>query len=272
MFPPSKLSDDAIDKILNRYNGAKVYQETEGSTMVDLKMVISDDARKRIQYWVDIAPGEVSGLGKVQYFKDANALLVENVWLVKQRNTGSSTELDAAEVGRLMYQTKDLPGELKFWWHSHADFGVFWSGTDTDTFKNLGGNGWLCGTVFNKKKEMLSALYVAEPFRLWVPRITTTIYTPVPEEWKNEYDKATKESEDAKAALLAAAAASVTPPPLPGKRARRRARKKARELSATLGYNHLDSLEKEERERELVEAELEDAFDGNRTYLRGWGE
>lgn len=46
---------------------------------------------------------------------------------------------------------------------SHVDMSVFWSGTDTNTIKELGKEGWITATVFNKKYESRSALcYNAE--------------------------------------------------------------------------------------------------------------
>ena len=48
----------------------------------------------------------------------------------------------------------------KLWWHTHYDFGVFWSMTDEDNIKNLItlSKNFLVSVVINKKGEVLSRL------------------------------------------------------------------------------------------------------------------
>lgn len=120
------------------------------------EVVITELAYKKIMHWVDISPIEVSGLGKV-IFED-NQFIITDAFLVKQKNTESSTEMDGASIAKLMYETKDIPGHLNFWWHSHVNMGAFWSGTDYQTIQDLSANGFLVATVFNKKRDMRSAI------------------------------------------------------------------------------------------------------------------
>ena len=37
--------------------------------------------------------------------------------------------------------------------------GVFWSGTDHQAIEQIGKNGWVLATVFNKKAEQRTAIY-----------------------------------------------------------------------------------------------------------------
>lgn len=65
--------------------------------------------------------------------------------------------MDAASIAKAMYETRDDEGMFNFWWHSHVNMGVFWSGTDMDTIRQIGSQGFVVATVFNKKNEMLDA-------------------------------------------------------------------------------------------------------------------
>ena len=150
---------------------------------------IDKEVFKKIMYWIDKTGAEISGLGKVLVDKERNVIRVIEAVLVKQENTGTSTELDAAAVGRAMFRLKDSPGELRFHFHSHANMGVFWSSTDQDMIKMLGSQGWFCATVFNKKREMLSAYVQASPVRFVCSDVPTTVDkdTYINEAWDKEY-------------------------------------------------------------------------------------
>lgn len=213
-------------------------EKKESKETNPLRLVLPDEVREKIHYWVMKAPGECSGLGKVQFVKEQNVLYVHSAYMLKQKNTGASTELDPAEISRLMFTSRNAPGELRWWWHSHAGMPTFWSGTDTDTFKEFGKNGWICGTVFNKARSMLSALYVNSPMNLWVPEIPTVllkIEAPVPKEWEEEYDAATKDDKpnypiigSGNTSTGPALNNPAGPPPLPKHRRRKRKNRDSR--------------------------------------------
>jgi len=123
-----------------------------------MKVLIDPVAQAKIDFWIDKAVGEVSGLGNVEQLDDGT-LYVNDVILLEQQNHATETEIDDAAVSKAMFDLKDAPGTLNFWWHSHVNMGVFWSGTDTDTMQQLGKNGWFLSTVFNKKGESRTAYY-----------------------------------------------------------------------------------------------------------------
>ena len=87
---------------------------------------------------------------------------VVEAMLLPQTNGSTHTDIEPEHVGKLMFKMKDTPGDLRFWWHSHVNMNVFWSGTDTATIEKLGAEGWFLSTVFNKRKEMRSAYYSAK--------------------------------------------------------------------------------------------------------------
>lgn len=112
----------------------------------------------KVMHWINKSNDEVSGFGRATYHKETGVLWVHDAYLIKQRNGAAHTDIDGQSLAKLMFKTKDLEGELKWWWHSHVNMAVFWSGTDTATIKELASQGWMAATVFNKKEETRSAL------------------------------------------------------------------------------------------------------------------
>ena len=126
-----------------------------------MELHIPQHVNDNIMYWVNKAEGEVSGFGKVTYDEAAKTITVTNVYLIEQEVGAAHTDIDAKALGKLLYKTHKVPGDLRFWWHSHVNMNTFWSGTDTDTIRDLAKPGWIVATVFNKKHELRSALAYA---------------------------------------------------------------------------------------------------------------
>jgi hypothetical protein len=122
------------------------------------KVYLSELANKKIRYWVDKCNKEVSGFGLVEYDKEKNEFLVTDAFLLEQTVGAAHTDIDAAALGKLMYKTRAEKGELKFWWHSHVNMDVFWSSQDQSTILDMGKNGWIVASVFNKREEVRSAV------------------------------------------------------------------------------------------------------------------
>lgn len=126
-------------------------------TLDDIAVEIDEEVHAKIMHWIDKAAGEVSGLGKIEIVN--GVFRVTSAILLKQENTSVTTDIDAKAVGKAMFELKDEPGQLNWWWHSHVNMDVFWSGTDLDTIHLIGQGGWFLATVLNKKREMKSAYY-----------------------------------------------------------------------------------------------------------------
>lgn len=131
---------------------------------MEIELKIPHAVYEKVMHWVNKAEGlEISGFGKVVRCKETNTFTVVDAYLLEQEGGAAHTDIDDKSLARLMYQTKDIEGDLRWWWHSHVKMACFWSTTDTDTIKQLGANGWIVATVFNQKYEMRSALcYVTE--------------------------------------------------------------------------------------------------------------
>ena len=127
-----------------------------------MRVLISPKIYAQIDHYVQNTDIEISGLGRVMKHADGT-MEVTKVYLLDQENTSATTDISAEAVAKLMFESRadaEL-GDLNFWWHSHVEMGVFWSGTDMATIYEFGKNGYLLATVFNKKGEYRSAVYSA---------------------------------------------------------------------------------------------------------------
>jgi hypothetical protein len=122
---------------------------------------------KRLMYYTQAATGEVSGLGTI--IKDEkNRHVVNNIYLLEQEASASDTELKPEAISKLMtdmMKANQDPGALKFWWHSHAAMGVFWSGTDDICAETLSKE-FAFSLVVNKAGERRCRLDLYSPFRI----------------------------------------------------------------------------------------------------------
>lgn len=171
----------------------KENEKPKNGAMITMTVSIDEPVWQKINYWVQKATGEVSGLGKI-VVTDGVYRVVDAI-LVNQENASASTELDPASVAKAMYELRETPGHLNFWWHSHVNMDVFWSGTDIDTIREIGRHGWVVSTVFNKAREFLSSIYIKSTEVLpevFLNNVETKIQSYLPagvtEAWDKEYD------------------------------------------------------------------------------------
>jgi len=123
-----------------------------------MKIKIPHEVEQRIWHWVEKADFEVSGFGKVSYDSEQNAFIVHSVCLLKQEGGAAHTDIDPGSLSRAQYLLRDSPGDLRFWWHSHVNMGVFMSAQDRKTVEEMGEQGWCLAVVYNKRRERKSAI------------------------------------------------------------------------------------------------------------------
>ena len=183
--------------------GKKMYNSI--ATIDAMKMVekpsflISGKAWGKMTYWIDKAPGEISGMGLIK--QQANgSYIVTDVILLPQKNGSAHTEIDGQDVAKAMYALRDADGSLNFWWHSHAQMSAFWSAEDKNTISNLGSGGFFFSTVINKRGEHRTAFSLklgggehVKPQVLFIDEIPTRLSTVLSVEEErmldSEYDK-----------------------------------------------------------------------------------
>lgn len=207
----TKAKPEGVDEVLG---GAEVYNPEAAeakealavdeipsriiSYVDDINVQIDEEVYAKVMHWIDKASGEVSGLGKI--VMEDGIFRVTSAILLKQTNSAMATDLDAAAVGKAMFELKDEPGALNWWWHSHVNMETFWSGTDMDTIHEFGNQGWVLATVLNKKRSMRSCYY--QKGTGFIPQIlvddipTTTVFMAEAEtfeHWDKEFvDKVTE--------------------------------------------------------------------------------
>jgi hypothetical protein len=124
-----------------------------------MKLLIKKEIYDKVMHWVNKVDYEVSGFGTVEYDKDKQLFTVTDAFLLKQTGGPAVTDIDDTSLAQLEYKViNERRGQLNWWWHSHVKMSTFWSGTDTDTIKKLGKNGWITATVFNQLYQMKSAV------------------------------------------------------------------------------------------------------------------
>jgi hypothetical protein len=126
--------------------------------MKQVKVHIPAHIYAEIDYYVQQTQDEISGLGRIVTDEDGT-MRVSKIYLIKQENSGSTTDLDEDAVSTLLYESRNDEGEMTFWWHSHNSMKAFWSGTDHATIKDLGKNGYVVATVFNHDRDHQTAYF-----------------------------------------------------------------------------------------------------------------
>ena len=157
----------------------------------EFKLFIPRKVYMQLMHWVDKSTFEVSWFGLLKFDKKNSEFVVTKIFLLPQENSSTSTEMNGAAIADLLYDTRKEPGDLRWWGHSHVNMDVFWSGTDIATMKNLSTGGWFLSTVFNKKREMKTALTQDIPngIPVLIDDIETHIWDYPSDEEEKEWDK-----------------------------------------------------------------------------------
>lgn len=156
------------------------HHHDDGDGLVKPQVLILPEAKAQMDAYIRLCDMEVSGLGYVK--QEGSVFLVESVLLLPQECSGASTELDAEGLAQFytdqIRQNKDT-GNIRLWWHSHCNSGVFWSGVDTANIDRLMDTSpWLVSIVGNKRGEYRTRLDLNEPVRLSVDELPLNVYIP----------------------------------------------------------------------------------------------
>jgi hypothetical protein len=139
-------------------------------------ILITEEAKAKLDGYIELCPEEISGLGRVVMPK-ASTFLITDILLFSQEVSAGSTDLDQATVAQFVVealQGDHKPEELKVWWHSHVNGSCFWSGTDNTTIEGFI-NGWMISVVGNKKGEYMARLDIYDPLRLLLDDIALSV-------------------------------------------------------------------------------------------------
>ncbi|HEY3294964.1 MAG TPA: hypothetical protein VGL38_05980 [bacterium] len=152
-----------------------------------IRIQIDAVAMQKLWTWTEVARGEVSALGLVEEIRNVDsgaitALLVTDLFLVKQKCSMDETTMDAQAVAQLMtdLEAKGIDSRrLRLWAHSHAGMSVFWSATDDQCVENLANGEWLLSLVVNKKHDAQMRLDEFSPCHLYLTDVVFEIAYPL---------------------------------------------------------------------------------------------
>ena len=148
----------------------------------DYKVTIPSEIYQKLLHYVDACPIEISGLGDIEFDPITDTFLLTEIYLFKQKCTSTTTKLDNDALDKFNFKRiKDGLTLPRFWWHSHASMGVFWSSTDEDCMKELKNNDYSISLVANHKHEMLCRIIQWKPFPVLVDDVPVQVDYSVPE-------------------------------------------------------------------------------------------
>jgi proteasome lid subunit RPN8/RPN11 len=175
--------------------GINNFSRSEVTFAPTFKVRIGATAYKKLFSYVLASNLEVSGLGLVKPVKDGYQIY--DIFVLDQLSSGAHTDLDKQAMTNLMLKILKEKGEkevnnLRFWWHSHPNFGVSPSGTDDATGERLANDQYLVSWIVNHNRDIYCRIELTKPFRMTLSDVPTEIDGG---KHKNVVDSYTKEAQ-----------------------------------------------------------------------------
>ncbi len=127
------------------------------------KLYVPSSLCEKMMTWVNVAKGEVCGIGRVSVEK--GDFYLQDVWLLEQTASPAEAEFSAEGLAELLVELAESGDDLKglyFWWHSHVNMTASFSGIDYQTMSEWQGP-YVLAFVINKSMEQECILYVKDP-------------------------------------------------------------------------------------------------------------
>ena len=119
-----------------------------------MKIILSQNADNKIKHMIMSVPTEIGAMlsGHVTPQGD---VYVSDVYMTKQTVSGSDVDFDQESCNIAVLKAMANDEMLIGWVHSHANMGVFWSGTDVNTINKLiaFAGTFLCSIVGNREMK-----------------------------------------------------------------------------------------------------------------------
>jgi proteasome lid subunit RPN8/RPN11 len=117
---------------------------------------------KMYAYAKEAIPNEVGGFGFASI--DQGILNVYDIVLLPQTVGPASTTLTPEGIAQYLQQMPHPMSDLRIWWHSHANFGTFFSSTDMKCVQELlKFVPWILTPVVNAKNDLYLAVHMKYP-------------------------------------------------------------------------------------------------------------
>lgn len=142
--------------------------------------------------WCRAATTEVSGFGLMRY--ENKRWRVYKVFFPEQKCSTGYTWIGGEAGARLDYSLnrRGLPSwERRFWWHTHYNFGTFWSGTDDNQAQAMAHqNGeYSLSLVINQAGSSLCRMDLVQPIPVMVDNIKVEVVDNSSPRVKRNYRK-----------------------------------------------------------------------------------
>lgn len=193
-WPPA-VPKDAEFMPIERFTSMVQVMEMRRTFEVTIKQA----AYNRMMFYVMNAPGEVSGYGKV--VRNGNSFMVEDVIILEQKNGHSHSLITPETAFRFMMLMKKrgLSTEgYNLWWHSHNDFGSFFSAVDIEQIDSLQNNNFTLSIVTNKMLEPKCRVDFYRPVRFGMDNLPLKVLPDISKsraaQLRVEMDELTKKS------------------------------------------------------------------------------
>lgn len=148
-----------------------------------IRVEIEKHCLDKMHGWCNAAKTEVSGWGKVKLVD--GVFRVSQVYFPQQKCSTGYTLIEGESTARLkelMYQKTDgkpleerlaFWDDMRFWWHTHYNFGTFWSGTDDDQAQEVAVNSgeWSLSLVINQAGDRLCRADFIKPIPVMVDKL-----------------------------------------------------------------------------------------------------
>ena len=146
--------------------------------MTDAKITLlfPRSVKNKLDDYINLAAGEISGLGEIEKVQEG-VFRVTDVFLYKQRCSSASTTIENEAIHEFIVDRITQGGSvenIKLWWHSHYNFGCFWSGTDEGAIQNIE-NDYLISIVQNQAGKHKTRIDLFKPFRTTVHDLNVVI-------------------------------------------------------------------------------------------------
>lgn len=132
-----------------------------------MRIELTPYAREKLYHYIDLCPGEVSGMGRITYADDV--FTVHDLTIFEQTASGAHSDIEIEALARFQMEKvkagEDL-SEWRLWFHSHAGMKTFFSGTDMATINSSTEFPWMVSLVSNHDHDYSARLDVFQPFRL----------------------------------------------------------------------------------------------------------
>jgi hypothetical protein len=126
----------------------------------DKKIILPMHIYHKMLAYARCSEGEISGFGRTKIVhKDGTTLVtILEIRIFKQVVSSGHTDLDKGALAQFyveLVREKQNPANWNLWWHSHNDFGVFFSGTDNATIRELSHDSKLYSVCINKNGNLV---------------------------------------------------------------------------------------------------------------------